>query len=122
VQLGHRSPPAEKIRAFFPGWLGVSCHSADELAAAGRARADYAVLSPFFGVPSKGAPLGPQAFARLAGRTSLPLVALGGIESANAEDARDVGAAGVAVIRALRDAGEPASEARRLAVILGVSP
>lgn len=114
VQLGHRSPPADRIRPFFPGWLGVSCHGADDLQRAEGARADFAVLSPLFGVPAKGPPLGPEAFALLVSGTELPIVALGGIETANVGEARVVGAAGVAVIRALRDAADPASDARRL--------
>jgi len=111
VQLGFRSPPARKVRPWFPGWVGVSCHSEAEVHKAERAGADYVVLSPLFGVPAKGGPLGTALFERLAAATELPVVALGGVDVTNAEQARAAGAAGVAVIRALRDATDPAAAA-----------
>lgn len=114
VQLGFRSPPVRRVRPWFPNWIGVSCHTEDELASAVRARADYAVLSPVFGVPDKGAPLGPALFRRLRAAVELPVVALGGIELETIQDLEGSGAAGVAVIRALRDADDPAGTARRL--------
>lgn len=114
VQLGHRAPPAAQVRPWYRGWLGVSCHDAAQLAAARLAGADHAVLSPVFGVPEKGAPLGPLAFARLAARAGLPVVALGGIEPGNVAEVASAGAAGVAVVRALRDAADERAVARGL--------
>ncbi|MDA1196327.1 MAG: thiamine phosphate synthase [Planctomycetota bacterium] len=114
VQLGFRSPPARKVRSWFPGWIGVSCHSEAELSSAARAGADFAVLSPLFGVPSKGGPLGTALFERLAAGVEIPVVALGGIDETNAVRAREAGAAGVAVIRALRDADDPGQAGRGL--------
>lgn len=114
VQLGFRSPPVRKVRSWFNGWIGVSCHSEQELEKAERGRANYAVLSPLFGVPQKGGPLGTAFFAQLAAKTELPVVALGGIDATNVERARATGASGIAVIRALRDSEEPETAARSL--------
>lgn len=114
VQLGYRSPPVRHVRPWFGGWIGASCHSEAELAKAQRGGADFAVLSPVFGVPSKGAPLGTPLFERLRAGTDLPVVALGGIEPANVDEVRTTGAVGVAVIRALRDASDPAAAVRSL--------
>jgi thiamine-phosphate pyrophosphorylase len=114
VQLGFRSPPARRIRPWFAGWIGVSCHSEPELRSAERGGADYAVLSPIFGVPQKGAPLGTALFAKLCEDLELPIVGLGGVDPTNAAAVRAAGAAGVAVIRSLRDAAEPAAAARHL--------
>ncbi|MDJ0523605.1 MAG: thiamine phosphate synthase [Planctomycetota bacterium] len=114
VQLGYRSPPARKVRPWFSGWIGVSCHSEAELHKAQRGGADYVVLSPLFGVPQKGGPLGTALFERLAATVDLPVVALGGIDVDSAPRAREAGACGVAVIRALRDAPDPSSAARGL--------
>jgi len=114
VQLGQRSPPAHRVRAWFPGWMGVSCHSEGELARAQEAKADYAVLSPVYGVPEKGVPLGPILFGRLRAAVGVPVVALGGIEPDNVAEVVAAGADGVAVVRALRDAEDPAVAARRL--------
>ena len=114
VQLGFRSPPARKIRPWFDGWIGVSCHSEAALRSAERAGADYAVLSPLFGVPAKGGPLGTALFEKLTAGVDMPVVALGGIDAQNASEARQAGAAGVAVIRALRDAEDPEEAGRML--------
>jgi thiamine-phosphate pyrophosphorylase len=114
VQIGFRSPPARKVRPWFPGWIGVSCHSESDLHAAVRAGADYAVLSPVYGVPAKGSPLGTALFGRLRAAVDLPVLGLGGIDGSNADEVRAAGASGIAVIRALRDAQEPAATARAL--------
>lgn len=114
VQLGHRSPPPHRVRPWYPGWLGVSCHTEGELARAQEAGADYLVLSPVYGVPEKGAPLGPVLFGRLHAGVSLPVVALGGIEVQNAREVAVAGASGAAVVRALRDAVDPGAAARAL--------
>ncbi|MHC5012836.1 MAG: thiamine phosphate synthase, partial [Planctomycetota bacterium] len=84
VQIGHRSPPAKRVRPFFPGWLGVSCHNERELLRAQAAGADFAVLSPVYGVPHKGEPLGVALFAQLRRTVRIPVVALGGIGMDNA--------------------------------------
>jgi len=114
VQLGFRSPPVRKVRPWFRGWIGMSCHSSAELAKAERGGADYAVLSPLFGVPDKGGPLGSAYFAQLAAACGLPVVALGGIDGTNVDRTRATGAAGIAVIRALRDAPDPEAATRAL--------
>jgi thiamine-phosphate pyrophosphorylase len=118
VHLGHRSPPARKVRPWFPGWLGVSCHSPGDLRRAVEAGADYAVLSPLFGVPEKGPPLGVAKFEAMRATVGIPVVALGGIETANAAEARLAGADGVAVVRALRDAPDPRAAARALSTAM----
>ena len=114
VQLGHRSPPARSVRPWYRGFLGESCHNAADVVAAEEAGADYLVVSPVFGVPDKGAPLGVDGFAQLARLAHRPVVALGGITPDNVGLLRGDVAAGVAVIRALRDADDPAAAARRL--------
>ena len=114
VQLGFRSPPVRKVRGWFDGWIGASCHSKEELDKAQRGGADYAVLSPIFGVPEKGGPLGTSHFQQLLEGTTLPVVALGGIDATNVDRVRATGATGVAAIRALRDAEEPEAAARVL--------
>ena len=75
-------PPADARRLLGPGALvGVSCHSAADVARARDGGASYAFLSPIFDTPSKrayGPPLGLEAL-REAARLGLPLVALGGV-------------------------------------------
>ena len=114
VQIGHRSPPARHIRTFFPGWMGVSCHGETDLHRAVAAGADYVVLSPVYGVPAKGPPLGTERFRQLAETVDIPVIGLGGIDAGNAANVRAAGAYGIAVIRALRDAPDPAAMATQL--------
>ncbi len=114
VQLGHRAPPIEAVRGWFPGWIGLSCHEAEDLRRAEAAGADWAVLSPVYDVPGKGRALGLDAFAALRRSVGLPVVALGGITSAGLGRVLEAGADGVAVVRALRDAAHPSRTARAL--------
>ena len=115
VQLGARSVPPGSVRRWFPGWIGVSCHGAEDLVRADEAQADHVVLSPVYGVPEKGPPLGLEGFTRLARVSRLPVVALGGLGPETAGPVRAAGAVGVAVIRALRDAPDLQASARALA-------
>jgi thiamine-phosphate diphosphorylase len=115
VELGARAAPARAVRPWYRGWMGVSCHGGTEIAAAREAGADHVVLSPVFGVPDKGEPLGLDGFRTLAREARLPVVALGGLDADRAAAVRAAGADGVAVIRALRDAADVAAAARALA-------
>lgn len=103
--------PAEARRLLGPAaLLGVSCHSAAEVARAREAGASYATFSPIWDTPSKrayGAPVGLTALAEAA-RLGLPLVALGGVTAANAGQAFAAGACGVAAIRTWLEGDAPA--------------
>jgi len=115
VQLGARAIPPRAVRGWYPGWMGVSCHTAEEVRAAEEAGANHLVLSPVFGVPLKGEPLLPAGLAGLARGVRVPVVALGGIDPGSVASVRAVGVAGVAAIRSLRDAPAPAAAAAALA-------
>lgn len=114
VQLGHRAVPAEHVRPWYRGRVGVSCHDASDLRAAAAAGADHVILAPVFDVPGKGRPLGLEGLEALLLVTRLPVVALGGVTAANAGAVRAIGVAGVAVARALADAVDPEAAARAL--------
>jgi thiamine-phosphate pyrophosphorylase len=94
--------------------IGVSTHRVDEVTAAAEAGADFVVFGPVYETPSKqayGAPLGLTAL-RTATHAGIPVLAIGGITAAaRAAEARASGAAGVAVIRALLGADDPAAAA-----------
>ena len=109
--------PPSRWRRPSAGLMGCSCHDEGELAAAAEAGADYATLSPIFASASKpgyGPALGLHGLASAAARTNLPLLALGGIEEANAAACLAAGAAGLAVMGAVMRAKDPAAMLERL--------
>jgi thiamine-phosphate diphosphorylase len=92
--------------------VGASVH--DEIGIDRRCAADYLVLAPFGEVPGKGGPLGAERFAELARRAVPPVLALGGIETANVAAAIAAGAKGVAVQRAIFGASDPRAATAQL--------
>jgi thiamine-phosphate pyrophosphorylase len=80
---------------------------------------DYIAASPVWATPTKadaGRPLGLAGVGALAHRLAgrLPLVAIGGIDATNAGEVISAGADGVAVVRAICMADDPAAAARAL--------
>lgn len=88
--------------------VGRSCHDRAGLEGAEREGADLATLGPIGEVPEKGAPLGISGFQAIVRGLSIPTYALGGVGEADARALRAAGAAGVAVIRAVYGASDPA--------------
>lgn len=83
------------------------------------AACDYVAASPVWTTPTKAGadrPLGLAGVRELAGRLGgqMPLVAIGGIDAANAAGVIAAGADGVAVVRAICAADDPAAAARAL--------
>jgi thiamine-phosphate pyrophosphorylase len=86
--------------------LGLSAASVEEAQAAA-AQADYIGAGPVWATPSKtdaDPPIGLDGLREICAAVSTPVVAIGGIDSTNAASCIEAGAAGVAVIRAARDA------------------
>ncbi len=83
--------------------LGASCHSPQDLAAATRLGADFAVLSPVLPTRSHpdAEPLGWSRFATWADEAPMPVYALGGMHAGLVETAWQHGAQGIAGIRGL---------------------
>ncbi len=104
VHLGNESMRAQSARMVVPPdfWVGVSCHSAEDVWAAEQAGADYALLGPIFETPSKlryGPPLGLDVLMQaVRGVRRMPVIALGGITVERAAECLAAGAAGIAGI------------------------
>jgi thiamine-phosphate pyrophosphorylase len=97
--------------------IGVSAHDEAEIAAAAAAGADYVTLSPIFPSRSKpgyGPALGLGRLAEMAGRSPLPVIALGGISASSAGNCVAAGAAGIAVMGEIMRAAEPISATQDL--------
>lgn len=105
--------------------VGVSCHTAAEVAAAHAHGADFAVFGPVFEKdgPVEGGldrlreacrTIAPVAHTEAAYPTVMPVLALGGITLANAADCLRAGAAGLAGIRLFQDAGDLTQLVREL--------
>ncbi len=124
VHLGFRDEaPAALRRRGLPLLAGFSAH--DPLDGAAIAAADYVTLSPLFPTPGKHlapAPLGLARFQQLRAAIEVPVVALGGIDAESAASALAAGADGVAVLRAVCDASDPAAAARALRARLDEAP
>ncbi len=82
-------------------WCGASCHNAAELKRAQELGVDFVVLGPVAATPSHpGAQtLGWTQFAGLLRECPLPVYALGGMQSADMEQAWQCGAHGIAMLR-----------------------
>lgn len=91
-RVGER-PDCERVAA--------SCHSAADLARAATLGVDFVVLGPVLATPSHpgGSGIGWGEFSRLAGDSSLPVYALGGLRPELLEIAWRHGAHGVALMR-----------------------
>jgi thiamine-phosphate pyrophosphorylase len=87
--------------------LGLSASSPEEARDAERRGAWYVGAGPVWETPSKrdaDPPIGLDGLSAICAAVSIPVVAIGGVDSSNAADCIRAGAAGVAVIRAARDA------------------
>ena len=82
--------------------------------------ADYLFVGPVFATPTKPGwtPLGLEAVRLAAEGSPVPFFAIGGIDATNASDVAAAGARRLAVVRALRDAADPAATARALRLSL----
>ena len=95
--------------------IGLSVESVEQARAAAQLDIDYIAASPVFATPTKtdtASPLGLEGVLAIRRLTDKPLVAIGGINSANALEVLQAGADGLAVISAIMAAADPRQAAR----------
>lgn len=113
AHLGRGAIPAGTARALLGAraWLGASIHDPSDAPAADRRVLDYLVVGPVFPTETHPGrqPLGATALAEATGATALPVVAIGGVTPDRVRACLEAGAWGVAVVRAVWGAPDPAA-------------
>jgi len=120
ISAGHHLAGADGVHQAASGGpvpvasiTGRSCHDEADVRAADDDGVDYVTVSPVWATASKpgyGPALGVAGLASLAASATLPVYALGGIETPDAVVAcREAGAHGVAVMGAIMRAPEPSA-------------
>jgi thiamine-phosphate pyrophosphorylase len=96
--------------------IGLSTHSEEQLAAAAAEPVDYVSVGPIWETPTKeGRPgVGLELVSHAAANAAAPFFAIGGIEPSNAARVVEAGASRLGVVRAIRDAADPAAAAASL--------
>ena len=116
VQLRRDSLGPGDARRLNPAWLiGVSVHDLAQARAACAQRPDYLLVGPVFATATHpdAPPLGVERLAEIV-LLGLPVIAVGGVTAERIPELTAAGADGVAAIRALWDAADPATAARRM--------
>lgn len=108
---GRGLAPADARRLLGPDdRLGVSVHAVDEARAAQADGADFVLAGTIWPTPShpdrRGAGVG---LIREITALGIPTIAIGGVTPERVAEARDAGAAGIATIRGVWDAPDPAA-------------
>lgn len=111
VHLGQDDMPAAVARKLLgpEAVIGISVRSVDEAVAAWKNGADYIAANMIFATDTKTnleKPLGLDAVGILKKATPLPLIAIGGINTTNADTVRKAGADGIAVVSAIMAASQ----------------
>ena len=127
AHLGDDDLPLVQARQITPPGFLLG-RSADSVAAAIQAEqegADYLGVGSVYATVSKadaGVPIGLSRIAEAVAAVSVPVVGIGGIDASNAAAVFGAGAAGVAVIRAVLNAGDPVAATRALLESPGPPP
>ena len=123
VHLGQDDAPVEAVRSEVGERLaiGLSTHSRDQIAAAESSSADYYAVGPVHATPTKpGRPaVGLELVEHAARVATKPWFAIGGIDPGNVREVAAAGARRIVVVRAIRDAPDPAAAAGALLAGLG---
>jgi thiamine-phosphate pyrophosphorylase len=103
--------------------IGVSTHSAAEVASAESHGADFAVFGPVFEKSGAANPAGLEQLKEVCVRppiagSPMPVLALGGVTHTNAQQCLQAGAAGIAAIRMVQ-AGDVVAAVKRLRAMRG---
>jgi thiamine-phosphate diphosphorylase len=123
VHVGQDDTPATEAREVLgpEAIVGLSTHSEEQLAASAEQPLDYVSVGPIWETPTKaGRPgVGLGLVEHAVANAPHPFFAIGGIDAANAGQVVAAGAQRLGVVRAIRDAQDPAAVAAALRGALG---
>ncbi|MCH8025615.1 MAG: thiamine phosphate synthase [Chloroflexi bacterium] len=123
VHLGQHDLPIEAVRPLVPPEfiVGVSTNNAEEAQRAQAAGASYVAVGSIFPTDTKETtrPASPERLREVKAAVDLPVVAIGGIDASNVDQALAAGADAVAVISAVCAAGDVRAAAEELASRFG---
>lgn len=107
--------PGDARKVFPTGWIGASVHAETEAEAALRDGADFVLAGTVFESTSHPGRPG-RGLDWLGGFKNLgaPVIAIGGITRERVSAVRNAGASGIAVISAIWDQSDPATEAQAM--------
>lgn len=123
VHVGQDDMDAAEVRATVgpDAIVGLSTHSEEQMAASAAEPVNYISVGPIWETPTKqGRPaVGLDLIRHAAASAPHPFFAIGGIDTANAPEVIAAGAQRLCVVRAIRDATDPAAAAEALRGALG---
>jgi thiamine-phosphate pyrophosphorylase len=126
VHVGQDDVSAEQARGLLgpEAIIGLSTHSEEQIVASAGRPVDHISVGPIWETPTKaGRPgVGLELISHAAGHASHPFFAIGGIDAGNAGEVVAAGAERLCVVRAIRDAADPAAAAAELRRSVGVAP
>jgi thiamine-phosphate pyrophosphorylase len=118
VHVGQDDVGAEQARELLgpSAIVGLSTHSEEQIAASAGRPVDYISVGPIWETPTKeGRPaVGLDLIRHAAENAPHPFFAIGGIDAGNAGEVVAAGAERLCVVRAVRDAADPAAAASAL--------
>lgn len=102
--------PADARLVLRRGWIGRSVHSVEEAGVAVQEKADFLVVGSIYTTPTHpGGRTQGTALVSDAAKLGVPVIAIGGVTAERARELKAAGAYGVAAIRALWHAADPAA-------------
>jgi thiamine-phosphate pyrophosphorylase len=126
VHVGQDDVSAERARELLgpDAVIGLSTHSEEQIAASAGRPVDHISVGPIWETPTKaGRPgVGLELISHAAEHAPHPFFAIGGIDAGNAGQVVAAGAERLCVVRAIRDAADPAAAASELRRSVGVAP
>lgn len=101
--------------------IGVSTMTLTESLEAEELGADYLGVGPIFATQTKQdtpPPIGLENLKEIVDKTTIPIVAIGGINTQNLKEVLDIGVHGVAIISAILTAPDPENEIQKIQEII----